>query len=161
MENREHHHVRIGQPADFDNMMVLLREMHAENGIAPLAEAKIIPPLQCALAQYHGLVGIIDGDDGDIAASVGLFTGEWWYSEDRHLEDRWNFVRAPYRSRRMARPLLEFSKQSAAALGLPLLMGVLSEARTEAKVALYKRQLPYAGAIFLWTPPGLKVSSAA
>lgn len=143
--------VRVGRPDDFDAMMVLLREMHADNGMAQLAEDKVVPLLQCALAQHRAVVGVIDGPDG-IAASVGLIIGQWWYSHDAHLEDCWNFVREPYRHMRFAQPLIEFSKKAANGMGLPLLMGIMTEKRVEAKVRLYERKLPLAGALFLYRP---------
>lgn len=133
-------------------MLEFLKLMHAENGIMPLAMERVIPVLQCGLARYQSLVGVIDGDDGDIAASVGLMIGQYWYSETQHLEDAWNFVRAEYRKRPMARPLIEFAKRAADGLDMPLLMGVLSETRTMAKVRLYERQLKFVGAIFTHHP---------
>lgn len=154
----EHPVVRIGTPADFPRMLEFLKLMHAENGIMPLSMDRVVPFLQCALAHHQSLVGIIDGDDGDIAASVGLMIGQYWYSETKHLEDAWNFVRAEYRTRPMARPLIEFAKRAADGLHVPLLMGVLSETRTMAKVRLYERQLKFVGAIFTHYPTEIGAS---
>ena len=63
------------------------------------------------------------------------------------------FIHPDYRSAKggRARRLCEFSKQAADSLGIPLIIGVLSNNRTEAKVRLYKRQFGEpSGAFFLY-----------
>jgi hypothetical protein len=132
--------VRRGVPADAEPMMILLREMHAENGLAPLDEQKVRNTLMRGLTGDGAIVGIIRSD-GIIAASVGLFISRWWYSEASHVEDLWSFVSENYRKSEYAKNLLVWSKHAAKVLGQPLLMGVLSSERTQAKIKLYQRQL--------------------
>ncbi|HQT62612.1 GNAT family N-acetyltransferase, partial [Acidiphilium sp.] len=153
--------VRVGQPSDLPAMMAFLRDAHAENGMAPIAEDRVEPVLQCALAQWRGIVGIVDAPDGKIAGAVGLLVGKWWYSHEEHLEDIFTFVREDYRHMKMARPLLDFAKRAARELEMPLLMGVLSTDRTQAKVRLFERKLPMAGALFLYRPDGAEPPHAA
>lgn len=147
--------VRVGTPADFHTMLPFCQEMHDENGVARLNPAKMIGTLQCLLAKYYGIVGIIDGDNGEVAASVGLAVSEWWYSDDQHLEDRWTFVSAPYRRRwgSAARLLIDWAKLAADEMNMPLIMGVMSSHRTVAKIKLFERQLPLAGAVFVHNNP--------
>lgn len=142
-------HVEIASPDDFEAMMIFLREMHQENGVASMADDKVSQALMRGLHQDRALVGVIRSE-GAIAASVGLFVGQWWYSYENHLEDLWLFVGASYRRRPMARPLIEFAKTAAVQLQMPLLMGVLSNERTLPKLKLYERQLPHAGGLFLF-----------
>jgi len=145
--------VRVGTPQDYFRMMDFMRLMHAENGVMPWDDEAVDNAVKCGLAHYHSIVGIIDGDNGDVAASVGLFMGRFWYTAKPHLEDHWLFVAEPYRRRPLARPLLEFAKRAADKMDTPLLMGVLSETRTAAKCRLYERQLgPSRGAAFLYEP---------
>jgi len=145
------HKVRIGSPADHKAMMTFLCKMHEENGVANMDEKRVETVLMCGLARHNAIVGICDGKNGEIAGSAGLFVSEWWYSSDRQLEDRWLFVAPDYRREPIARPLLQFAKNTADGLGIPLLLGVLSDVRTEAKVRLYERQLGKSvGAIFLY-----------
>jgi hypothetical protein len=76
-----------------------------------------------------------------------------WYSDHSVLEERAIFVDPDCRSAKggRARRLCEFSKQTADALELPLIIGVLSNHRTEAKVRLYERQFGKpSGAFFLY-----------
>lgn len=154
--------VRVGKPADLSAMMDFLRDAHAENGMASLAEDRVEPVLQCALAQWRGIVGIIDAPDDRIGAAVGLLVGKWWYSNEEHLEDIFTFVRSDYRHMRMARPLLDFAKRAAKNLDMPLLMGVLSGERMAAKVRLFERKMPMAGALFLYRPdPEIEIKKAS
>lgn len=148
-------HVRVGTPADFDRVLALLIDMHAETGIGPLDLAHAVPVIRKGLARDRAIVGIAE-DGGHTAGSVGLFIGRWWYGGDdiasQHLEDCWNYVRPDFRRRPIARPLIEFAKNAADRIGIPLLMGVLTDSRTEAKVRLYARQMPQIGALYLHRP---------
>jgi hypothetical protein len=76
-----------------------------------------------------------------------------WYSDHEVLEEKAIFIHPDYRSAKggRARRLCEFSKNTADSLGIPLIIGVLSNNRTEAKVRLYKRQFGEpSGAFFLY-----------
>jgi ABC-type transport system substrate-binding protein len=130
-------------------MMVLLREMHAENGLAPMDESMVRAALDRGINRDRAVIGVIRGD-GVIEASIGLFVGSWWYSQSQHCEDLWNFVSEPYRKSEHAKSLLQWAKYAAGFLEKPLLMGVLSNERTQAKIRLYERQLgPQIGALFV------------
>jgi uncharacterized protein YfaA (DUF2138 family) len=68
------------------------------------------------------------------------------------LEERGIFVHPDFRAAKggRARKLCEFSKFSAEKLGMPLLIGILSNHRTAGKVKLYGRIFgPPAGAYWL------------
>jgi hypothetical protein len=76
-----------------------------------------------------------------------------WYSDNLVLEEKAIFIHPEYRSARggRARRLCEFSKHAADTLNIPLIIGVLSNHRTEAKVRLYERQFGKpSGAFFLY-----------
>ena len=76
-----------------------------------------------------------------------------WYSDNPVLEEKAIFIHPDFRSAKggRARQLCEFSKQVADSLGIPLIIGVLSNHRTEAKVRLYERQFGKpSGAFFLY-----------
>ena len=76
-----------------------------------------------------------------------------WYSDSRILEEKAIFIHPDYRSAKggRARRLVEFAKRCAGELDIPLLIGVLSNDRTEAKVRMYERQFGKAtGAFFLY-----------
>jgi GNAT superfamily N-acetyltransferase len=84
---------------------------------------------------------------------VLLRIGQMWYSDTLVVEERAVFTHPEYRSAKggRARKLCEFSKKVADDLGIPLIIGVLSNHRTEAKVRLYERQFGKpSGAFFLY-----------
>jgi hypothetical protein len=76
-----------------------------------------------------------------------------WYSDDEVLEERAIFIHPDYRSAKggRARRLCEFTKLTADTLGVPLIIGVLSNHRTKGKIRLYERQFGEpSGAFFLY-----------
>jgi GNAT superfamily N-acetyltransferase len=106
-----------------------------------------------ALYLWQGLVGIIGEPGKKIEGAVLLRTSQMWYSDEWMIEEKAIFVDPEFRSAKggRARKLCEFSKKVADDLGIPLIIGVLSNHRTEAKVRLYERQFgPPAGAFFLY-----------
>ena len=154
--------VTIAQPQDADAVFALLRGLHQENGIFPMDDDLVRQRVRDACNRDGGVAGVIAGPKG-IEASIGLFALSAWYTTALHLEDFWAFVSPDYRGPRYAghaRRLLEFAKRCAASLELPLMIGVLSSKRTEAKVRLYRRHFPEAGATFFYEPPGVKTRFA-
>ena len=76
-----------------------------------------------------------------------------WYSNQDVLEERVIFIPPEFRNIKGGRAtrLCEFSKKAAEDLGMPLLIGVMSSVRTEAKVKMYERQFGKpSGAVFLY-----------
>jgi GNAT superfamily N-acetyltransferase len=143
--------VRVASPDDEELLMTLLRMMHAENGMSPLDEDKVRGCLRRGLTRDHAIIGVIRGENV-IEASIGLFVGSWWYTNDdnRHLEDFWTYVHPEFRKSSHAKDLLRFAKWAAKKLDYPLLVGILSNKRTAPKVQLYERQLgPPVGALFM------------
>lgn len=135
--------VRIGVPADEEPMMVLLRQMHAENGMSPWDEAKVLDILRRGLWRNYALIGVIHGPK-EIEASIGIFSGTMWYSSEQHLEDLWSFVHPDHRRTATgkdshAKKLLDFAKVASNELNRPLLMGIINTEQTAAKIRLYRR----------------------
>jgi hypothetical protein len=152
--------VRIATLADRDAMIDFLRVAHSENGVAPLSEAKMLRALDRGLARDLSVIGII-ATPNRVMASIGLYCHEWWYSERVFWEDFWNFVRPDHRKSTYANDLLDFSKMIAVSLEMDLLIGVLSEERTEAKVHMYQRKFGKPkGAAFLYRGSEIAAVSA-
>jgi hypothetical protein len=145
--------VRIGEPEDIHPMMEMAMKACDENGFVDPNPQKLLAEIWPALNLDKGIVGIIQDDGGKLEAAILLRITTMWYSDVQVLEERAVFVDPDCRSAKggRARRLCEFSKQAAAELGLPLLIGVLSNHRTEAKVRLYERQFGKpSGAFFLY-----------
>ena len=143
--------IRLATPRDEMPLLDLALRAWEENGIKNVDPEKMLGMIRPALYLWQGLCGII-GDD-KIEGAVLLRISQLWYSDDWILEEKAIFVDPEYRSAKggRARKLCEFSKRVADELNIPLLIGVLSNTRTEAKVRLYERQFgPPAGAFFLY-----------
>ncbi len=145
--------VRIGTPKDVDDIMELALAANEENGFIKATPQKMLHEIYASLSLNRGLMGIIGEPEKPAEAAVLLRIGEMWYSDEPVVEEKAIFVRPEFRAAkaRRAQRLCGFSKQVADSLGIPLIIGVLSNARTEAKVRLYERQFgPPAGAFFLY-----------
>lgn len=134
---------------------------HKENGIFRLAPEKVEFFLQRAMfpEMIHpaddgprGLVAVI-GEPGKLEAICFVLIGQFWYSNDHHLEELLVYVDPEYRASGNAKAIIEWMKRAADALGIPVMSGIMSTERTEAKVRLYRRQMPCIGAFFLYPLP--------
>lgn len=145
--------VRLGTPADEDAMLDLALRAWEENGIKDVNPEKMLAMIRPALYLWQGLVGIIGEPGKKIEGAVLLRLSQMWYSDSWMIEEKAIFVDPEYRSAKggRARKLCEFSKRVADDLNIPLIIGVLSNQRTEAKIRLYERQFGApAGAFFLY-----------
>jgi hypothetical protein len=145
--------VRIGTPEDIHPMMDLALQACEENGFVDPNPQKLLAEIWPALNLDHGLVGIIQDEGEQLEGAILLRVNPMWYSDAMVLEERAIFIHPNYRSAKggRARRLCEFSKKTADTLEIPLMIGVLSNHRTEAKVRLYERQFGKpSGAFFLY-----------
>lgn len=145
--------IRIGTPDDLDDVMQAAQAAIAEIGLVNPDPIKVLEEVWPALNQNAGIVGIISRPGGPIEGGVLLRMGKMWYSDQDVLEERCVFIKPEFRTTKggRARKLVEFSKGVAEKLGIPLLIGVMSNVRTEAKVRLYERQFGKPqGAVFLY-----------
>lgn len=145
--------VRIGTPSDIDPMMAIAVAACQENALTRADPGKLLRDIWPALNRDHGLVGIIG--NGQIEAAILLQIQPFWYGADDEpcLLERAIFVHPEYRSAKVgrARLLCEWAKQASDTLEMPLVIGVLSNDRTEAKMRLYMRQFGQpAGMYFIW-----------
>lgn len=145
--------IRIGVPEDLDGLMKIAMMACEENGFLDPNPGKLAAEMWPALHQDHGIVGIIGPKGGEIEGAVLLRIGDMWYSDTQVVEEKAIFIHPEYRSAKggRAKRLCEFSKRVADTLGIPLIIGVLSNSRTEAKVRMYERQFGKpSGAFFLY-----------
>jgi len=145
--------IRIGTQDDIDEMMALALLACTENGFVNTDKGKLLNELWQALSMNYGLIGIIGRENGPIEGAILLRIGPMWYSHDMVVEEKAIFIHPDHRGAKdgRARKLVEFAKKTADELGIPLLIGVLSNKRTEGKIKLYERQLGKpSGAFFLY-----------
>jgi hypothetical protein len=134
-------HVRVGTPEDVHGFMDLTLMGSEENGFIKPDPVKLLHEVWPALNLDGGIVGIIGKPGEPFEGGVLLRTCKLWYSDKVVLEERGVFVHPEYRAAKggRARKLCEFSKMAAERLNMPLLIGILSNHRTEGKVKLYER----------------------
>lgn len=145
--------VRVGTPADVDDIMSLALSACDENGFVEPDPVRLLTEIWPALNLDDGVIGIIGKNGQKPEGAILLRVVTMWYSNHQILEEKAVFIDPQYRSAKggRARYLCEFAKKVADSLGLPLLIGVLSNQRTEGKVRLYERQFgPPSGAFFLY-----------
>ena len=135
-------HIRIGTPEDIHDIMDIAVDVWQELAILPPSNEKILQQLWSALNLDGGAVAIIGKPGERVEGGVLLTIGSMWYSDAKVLEERGIFIHRDFRHSKggRARRLCEFAKEYANSLGIPLLIGVLSDDRTEAKMRLYERQ---------------------
>ena len=145
-------HVRVATKDDLFGILELGRIIHSEIGLFDFNEVKVAEAVWPTLCQLNGIAGVI-GEKDKLEGLVILTVGTYWYSNTQFLEEKCVFVHPDYRSAKESRAqkLIEFAKKCSADLELPLMIGILSNQRTSAKIALYERNFgPPAGAFFLW-----------
>jgi GNAT superfamily N-acetyltransferase len=142
--------VRLAVKEDYSQIMSLFRMFYKENALCSWAEDKIQSIITSGIAGNHAIIGVI-GPIKSPVAMIYLCVGELWYSHDPILLEQGFFVHPDHRKSSYAKSLLDFAKAAANQTGLPLLMGIVSNTKTEQKIRLCRRQLgDPAGAYFLW-----------
>lgn len=139
--------VRVAGPADKDEIFRLFTAAHEEHGLFPIDWEKVDWWVNRMLwperVERHdtgprGIIGVI-GDPEDLEAIAFLVFGTIWYSTHRHLEELIVYVEPEHRPRQHVATLVGWMQEQSRITGLPLMTGVMSNERTEAKIRLYKR----------------------
>jgi len=149
--------VRVAGKEDEGEIFALLLMLHAENGMFSFNRDKVLEGIQCATERRGGLIYVTE-EDNRVVGTLGLIMVSDWYSDDKYLLERWNFVHPEYRRSDHARRLLEQAKWTCERFKLlgenyPFQCGISSFDRTEAKIRLYARHMPCIGAFFMWGAP--------
>lgn len=141
--------VRFAERCDYDQIMFICRELHGENGLFEMSDARVREVIDSHFDRTGGIIGVI-GEPNALEGIIILRLGATWYSDQTVLEELSAFVLPEFRRSDNAKNLIDFAKECAKQIGVPLIIGVVSNHRTEAKVALYRRRLGApAGAFFL------------
>jgi hypothetical protein len=141
--------VRIARSEDEDKVYELFKVMHEENDIFSWDDEKSRNFINQATSRRYGVIGVIENENG-IEAMICLRPDQVWYSSDWFLNEVFNFVHPDYRRSTRAKNLIAFAKNISDEMQLPLILGEVLNPRTEAKVKLYERQFPKAGAFFMY-----------
>ncbi len=142
--------VRTGTPADLDAVMSLALAACEDNELTNASPRKLLEEIWPSLHLDRGIMGLIG--QTPLEAAILLRVDSMWYSEAPCLIERSIFVAPEFRAAKggRARLLCDWAYSVHITLNMPLLIGIISNHRTEAKVRLYERQFgPPAGAYWI------------
>lgn len=144
--------VRIAEEGDEENLFAVLCMAYKENALYKINPNKVRLMISAGSRDKEVIIGVIDAPDGSgrIAATVGAMFSQWWYTDDWHIEDCWNYVHPEYRKSNFAKDLLSYSKWIAENMKMPLHVGILTADRMESKIRFFARQMPQVGAAFVY-----------
>ena len=153
--------VRKGVVEDFNEVMRLSMNSAIENAIVQPDEMLVAQNVYSFLTEQNGMVGIIGKEPGGpLEGMIIIGLGSPWYSHETTLEEKVIYVAPEFRSAKggRARKLVEWAKGISESRGVPLVVAVLSNSRTEAKIRLFERAFgDPAGVCFLYNgKTGLK-----
>jgi len=145
--------VRVGVPEDLHACMDLFLKANEENGLAKMDENKLINMVWPSLHCDGGMVGVIGSVGKPLEGVVLLRIEELWYTQEPVIAEKLVFVHPDYRNAKGGRAakLCEFAKRVSDEMQMPLIIGVISNTRTESKIKMYKRLIGEpAGAFFVY-----------
>jgi len=145
--------VRTAVPEDIHALMDLGLASCEENGLTDPDPKKLLAELWAGVKLDRGIIGAIGPVGGSLEAAILLRVDKLWYSSKDSLIERAVFVHPKYRMVKGGRggKLVEFAKMAAQKLDLPLVIGILSSDRVEAKIRMYTRKLGEpSGAYWIW-----------
>ena len=142
--------VRPAQRGDEKNLFDFLCVAHKENGVYSMNEKKVCEMINAGAQDRETIIGIIDAPDGTIAASFGGYFAQWWYTDEWHIEECWDFVHPDHRRSSYAKDILQYSKWLSDQMKMPIHNGIMTASRFEAKTRLFRRQMPQVGAAFAY-----------
>lgn len=151
--------VRIAKPEDepaiYDALIALYEDNNVAGGYTPERVRECVRQGVSQCNETGAIVGVVDGADDRIAATIGIFPNVPWYSEDAMLVERWLFVRKECRKFGLHNQLFDFAKlfrdEMAGELGRPvkLISSVSSKERLHSKMRLWSRFGRLVGAIYV------------
>lgn len=132
--------VRKAKPHDRDEILDLCWRNHEENGQFSLAKPKVEAMVDRAFSGGGAVIGVT-GEPGRVEGAILLVINQFWYSRDWCLEEFLCYVKPEYRRSTHAKDMIKFGIRCSDELGIPLVIGVVSNERTRPKLELYRRQL--------------------
>jgi hypothetical protein len=154
--------VRVAVRSDEPAIEELLAMDAAENAaaVASYSAADVQDLIRpCTRETGKGLIGVIDGPDGDPVALVVLGVAKWWWSSAFYLCEQVTFVHPDHRSSRHAQNLVLFARYAADKMTedmgqrVFLMHGVTATNSADRKVRFLGRFSNYVGSFFIYPHP--------
>jgi len=150
--------VRKAVLADKPQIMEMCFENHRDNGQFSMDESRVEAMIDRAFNGGGAIIGVVG--KAQIEGMLVLLISQFWYSQDWCLEEIQNYVRPEFRKSTHARDMIDFGKRCSNELGIPLVIGVVSNERTRAKLELYRRRLGEpCGGYFMHRPTAVALSA--
>ncbi len=146
--------VRIAVPGDEEDIFNLLCLLYKENALFTLSRERAMQTFRKATHGQGGIIGLIETDKG-LVGSVGLYLEQYWYTDDYHLSEYYNFTHPDHRKSGYAQDLIDFAKWCNENMSVMLMMGIISNVQTLAKIRMYSKKLKLIGAFFTNDAPNL------
>jgi hypothetical protein len=142
--------VRIARPEDWTEIMQMCAELHDENGALDVSWPKVEVAIARGINNDQAMIGVI-GKTGSIEGMAYIRFSTMWYSETIIFEELFVYVKPEFRRSPNAKTLLRWMRATKEKLGVRLIIGVISNAKTQAKLRLYEREFgqPVGGFFFL------------
>src|SRR5882672_8955676 len=150
--------VRKAVLADKLQILQMCEENHCDNGQFSLDHGKVEAMIDRAFNGGGAVIGVVG--KGQIEGMLVLLINQFWYTQDWVLEEIQNYVRPQFRKSTHAKDMINFGMRCSDELGIPLVIGVVSNERTRAKMELYRRQLgDPCGGYFLHKPASVALTA--
>lgn len=145
--------VRKATKQDRDPILAICRQNHQENGQFALDMGRVEAMIDRAFNRGGAVIGIVGKDR--IEGAILLLISQFWYTGDWCLEELFCYVHPEFRKSSHAKDMITFGKRCSDELAIPLVIGVVSNERTKAKLELYRRQMgDPVGGYFLYNKAG-------
>lgn len=143
--------VQLATDAMAEDITDVLLEGREEGFVFPPDRNVILEYVKEIMNKNGGIIGVIyDKENKTVEGVIGLRIDKFWFSDQWFIRDIFTYVHPEFRRSTRAKCLLSFAKDCSKKMNIPLLMGIMSNTRTEAKARLYERQMSRAGSYFVF-----------
>ena len=130
--------VRMARQEDEDTIFNFCKELCEENQLFEMDDDTVWGVIRSCTRGKGGIIGVIEGQD-ELEGVICLIIDKYWYSKEWFLCELFNFVPPEFRKSTRAKSMLSFAKDCSNKMKVPLVIGIISNIRTEAKIKLYER----------------------
>jgi hypothetical protein len=148
--------IRPATQGDENSLFDLLCMAYGENASFAMSEKKVKAMIEAGTREKGVIIGVADAPDGSgLAGSIGAVFTQWWYTDDWHIDECWNYVHPDHRKGINKQPagygsdLIKYMKWVAEQMNMALHLGILTNKRTKAKIRMYESHMPQVGAFFI------------
>lgn len=152
--------VRMASPRDEDALFDVLMALNEDNGFGiPVSPDRVMAQIRLGTRRQGGLIGVIEGTNGRINGTIGLFISQMWYTDQYHLAEMWLFVRPDSRDGKIHADLFGFAEwcrvkmQTSGTQPWIVTTSVSSPKRLPAKLRLWSGFAKQVGGIFYMGSP--------